>query len=77
MADVAPAAKNDAKPWSRVCRSERRVLAASEQRRRHADAAKLTRVAKISHVRARSELLALLRPNRLPNRPRGPGRKRG
>ena len=53
-----PWPKTNAKPWSRVCRSERGALAASEQRWRHADAAKLTRVAKIPPVRAPSELFS-------------------
>ena len=58
MADVAPAAKNDAKPRSRVCRSERRALAASEQRRRDADAEMLAFVAKTPPARAPSALFS-------------------
>ena len=58
MADVASAAKDDAKPRSRVCRSERRALAASEQRRRDADAANLSQVAKTPPARALSPRLS-------------------
>jgi hypothetical protein len=44
---VAPAAENDVKPRSRVCRSEARELAASEQRRRDAGTARLEHIANL------------------------------
>jgi len=77
LADVAPAAENDVKPRSRVCRSERRALAASEQRRCDADTARLERVARCPRRVPCPRVSTPFVQDRLPNRPRGQHPRRG